>query len=149
MWTLDSPKRRRASYLVIFVIFISTLSFAATFLIAPYQMGTVSAKEWINLNEGKICETIDWSSDEYSHNELVLSCERVVTSNGYTVVGSIVHTDQKYAYVIINDVLFRMQGRKIVSCVAKQHYKDEEISENSIDKSGINTCLSLLEPKKA
>ncbi|HHF0511369.1 TPA: hypothetical protein ACPHTW_004079 [Vibrio antiquarius] len=135
-------------HLATFVALISILSLVAIPLMLPYSMGTVSANNLVNLNEGKICEKFDWSSEEYKDQKIVLSCERVNTGrNNETVTGSIIHTDQKYAYVITNDVLFRIKDGKIASCVVKQHNSENVVNKDQTNKPISDPCMTLLKEK--
>ncbi len=135
-------------HLAMFVALISILTLVAIPLMLPYSMGTVSANHLVNLNEGKVCEKFDWSSEEYKDQKIILSCERVnIGRNNETVTGSIIHTDQKYAYVVTNDVLFRIKDGKISSCVVKQHNNENIVNKDQTNKPTSDPCMTLLKEK--
>ncbi|MBL4266707.1 hypothetical protein H8F11_13565 [Vibrio fluvialis] len=119
------------SQLFLFFLFVVLLSFIAIPLFLPYSLGAKEAKALVEKDGGKVCKEFDWSSDKYKNENIVLSCERIrVNKHGDTITGSIIHTDQKFSYVLTDNLLLRMKDGQVQSCVTKQynstHVKDDK-----------------------
>lgn len=133
------------SHIFVIAIFIVLLSFITIPLIAPYSMGSLAAQKIVEHNDGKVCKEFDWGSDQYKSKSIVLSCERIkVNKSGDSVIGSVIHTDQKYLYALTNNLLFRIKNDQVTSCITKQHNvnKDSKIKNEEEGKES-KSCEDL------
>ncbi len=139
------------SQLLAFASFIALLSFIALPIILPYSMGVQEAQKRIEHNNGTVCKEFNWSSDEYKDKNIILSCSRIrINKDGETISGSIIHSDQKFYYVLANHLLLRMKDGQILSCVTKQYNSmhvndDENNAKDSTDQTKESTELKTCE----
>jgi hypothetical protein len=117
-------------------------------------MGTLEAKARIEKDNGKVCKEFDWTSDKYKNESIILSCERIrINKYGDTITGRIIHTDQKFSYVLTDNLLLRMKDGQVQSCVTKQynstHVKDDKNNskdaKDSTDQTNESTELKTCE----
>lgn len=141
-------------FLLFSIIFL--LSITALSLILPYSLGAKEAIELINKDNGKVCKEFNWTSDEYKNENIILSCERIrISKYGDTITGRIIHTDQKFSYVLTDNLLLRMKDGQVQSCVTKQynstHVKDnknnskdaKDSTDQTKESTELKTCEEL------
>ncbi|MGR5414116.1 hypothetical protein ACPV52_15340 [Vibrio astriarenae] len=137
------------SYFFVIIAFIWSLSIITIFLMLPYFSGLKAGPQLIEQNEGKICQTLDWSAEEHQGRGIILSCERIkISDNGDYLIGSVLHSDQKYAYVIANEFLVKVKNGQVVSCLEKQKNTNEkskaEDSDGSYDEGSASLSCDVL-----
>lgn len=113
--------------LLTLVALLVLLSLIAIPLFTPYSMGEIAGRKILEHNNGEVCKNFDWNSKEYEAKNIVLSCDRIrVTKSGKSVIGSVIHTDQKFVYAVTNDLLIRVKDDQVVSCAAKQFKQEKQ-----------------------
>ncbi|EMI4223261.1 hypothetical protein V6439_002375 [Vibrio parahaemolyticus] len=113
---------------------VSLISMMAIPLFAPYVMGESAGKKILERNNGEVCRSFDWKSEEYKTKNIVLSCERIrVNKSGKTVSGTVIHTDPKFVYAITNDLLIRVKDDQVISCTTKQYKKEKKVGSLALE----------------
>ncbi|WP_213865663.1 hypothetical protein [Vibrio crassostreae] len=130
--------------LLTLVALLVLLSLIALPLFTPYSMGEIAGRKILEHNNGEVCKNFDWNSEEYNAKNIVLSCDRIrVTKSGKSVIGSVIHTDQKFVYAVTNDLLIRVKDDQVVSCAAKQFKQEKQALKQQNSELTSMSCEEL------
>ena len=133
--------------LLTLVALLVLLSLIAIPLFTPYSMGEIAGRKILEHNNGEVCKNFDWNSEEYEAKNIVLSCDRIrVTKSGKSVIGSVIHTDQKFIYAVTNDLLIRVKDDQVVSCAAKQFKQEKQTLKQQNKELTSMSCEELYLP---
>lgn len=141
-------------YLLVFMfsmlVLLSASSVVALFLAIPYSVGSASAQAMLENQNGVVCRKFNWNDAEYRRKDVIPGCERVRIGNeGDFITGSVIHSDQDYAYVHTNHLLVTVKDGNVVSCSKKQRRNAIDPKEDEGVDNGFTSCRDFFKtPEK-